>query len=467
MSILWAIAMLSGGVALFIGVPLLIIGWIYYPKFMKEFARTLYMGFGWMILIAIVTYLGHLISGIIDGEIILSKPMTALVIISGTFVFVMASLPILGGVHALVNRPNLLQPPNWDGISKFEKSTFGFFTFLEPGRVKVIERGKRFVRAIMDYDGHMFKGESNSNTLTPDHADYWEVVQSGSEPDSHPLPFPGFKGGPFWILRSAPSIAWWMYKMYVYTITGAVFTGIHPFQSVRTYPIERFKIHRDTKGEITLEKINDYSDHYRVAQFQFPVFVPSADTKGKIKVGVRLNPIAKGINPNKIAYQTDDDWTSRFAAAVANAVTNFTRTRPLKEVMSGTPKTVGDLAKAVMDITSILDFGMKIVHVEIFDISLADTKLEEKIADLELARVEREALEERAKGRAADVRETGRALEEFPAGSIIPAQEARVRAAEAAGPGAIVMIGGDSTITAGEAALIAQIKKLKTEKGTA
>ena len=90
---------------------------------------------------------------------------------------------------------------------------FGFFTDLQPGRVKVkVTWFGTFVTCLMNWQGKRFVGEDPDNHFTHSHQGYWEVVDSGDLPDSHPLPFPMPRGGRewwIWLLYSPFSVAFW------------------------------------------------------------------------------------------------------------------------------------------------------------------------------------------------------------------------------------------------------------------
>jgi len=413
--------------------------------------------------------LGLVLGIILSALIFLVPPM----ITGGLVAFIAAIfiIPVVPGVvEFLSNKPNRFRREG-DTERNYKLDNFGFFTFLQPGRVKMIERGDSFVRAIMDWDGKTFKGELPDNDLNRDQWTYWEVVNSGKNPDAHPLPFPLPKDEerqPLWLLYSPLSIFWWLWKRWVYAITGGVFTGIPPYQTVRTYPIERFKLLIGQNGETELRRVLDYSDHYRVAQFQFPTAVPRADTQDLIEVKWLVNQIARVVNPFMVAYNTDDDWTARYFAAIANAITNVSRSLPANELLASinieASRVIGNrisqLAnESVGGIEGIEGFGLRVERTEIIDVTPTDPVIARKLGDVAVAKVDCLAAEERAKGHAAPIREQGKALREYPEAAIIPQNEALVRTAAAAGDKAIVNIGGGRSVSAGEAALIKEIRE--------
>ncbi|HEY5382997.1 MAG TPA: hypothetical protein VIJ88_00335 [Candidatus Paceibacterota bacterium] len=410
-------------------------------------------------------------------------------------------LPLIPGViDFLSNNPNRYRPdPKKEGIKEedirardYIPSTFGFFTYVHPGQVKIVERGGRFIRCIMAYDRHMFKGERSDNDLTPKHADYWEVIKTESPfHESHPIPFPEPKSVErkhriLWWIYSPLSISWWIWKRYVYRLKGAVFTGLPLFQGVRVYPMERFnRVTRGTSGnnKIELVRREDYSDQYRVAHFQYAALIPKADTRDMISVDVLLNEIAVVFNPYMVAYNTDNDWPTRFLGSVSNRITMFTRSRPLDEVWT---------AKSHEAATELADFitlggkhfskeeleedpnliegstsliGIKILETQVLDISPSNPEDEQQLGAEARAIVTRKADQQLAKGKAAYVLEEGEALKAHPYADVVVQAEAMVRAAEAAGKaGGIVILGGQAFDPA-QAAILQELRKQREQKG--
>ena len=405
--------------------------------------------------------------------------------------YLLAYIP--GAVEALSNKPNRLRPvPERQDITKrdYDPSLFGFFTTVRPGQVKLIQRGGKFVCGILDYHRHMFKGELTTNDLVPRDSEYWEVIDTPrGEQDTHPIPFPIQKWAelwnkPQWLLYFPISILWWSWKRWIYNRTGYVFTGIYPFQVVRVYPMERFDRVTRSDGTVDLVRREDYSDHYRVAHFQYPARVARADTRDNLPVNVLLNEVAQVFNPHHAAYNTDDDWPTRFLGSVSNRVTMFTRPRPLDQVWTAqSPDTVEELSKfvtlggahvtdeeraagVILTVTegSTCAFGVKIIETQVLDISPSNASDEQQLGAPARSKAQRLGDEELAKGRAAYIREEGLALREHPHADIVVQNESMVRAAEAAGKnGGIVILGSSGqTIDAGIAAIL---KELRTQRG--
>lgn len=418
-----------------------------------------------------------------------------------TVLFVLPIIP--GFIEKLTNKPNRNRGKEKPSTDRwFPVSKFGFFTELLPGRVKIIERGGDFIACLMSYEDHVFKGEIppiallDGIALEKNDDEYWEVLEThkikeelkrkgfsgkNNVRDSHPIGKwkLSWSSGIF-IIFSWP---WWLWKRWVLKLTGFVFTGIYPFQSVRTYPLEYFvKIKHGSSGEEEIKRIEDYSDHFRVADFQFPVRIPSADTKDKIPVKVLVDLMARVFNPYETAYWIDD-WSARVAAAVTDEVTHFTRPRDLDYVLSAknveevrelsdSIKRLGDRklkseeeagpADKKQPSNSLVPIGIQITQVLVPDISQApiETEDERKLADEAFARVERKAMEHRAEGRASEIRKQAEAIRDNGhIGLAVLAAERNVRTAKEAGDKAIVVVGGGSDVDPIQAAILHELKK--------
>jgi len=283
-----------------------------------------------------------------------------------------------------------------------KKGHDGFFTELPPGKVKVIERNGRFVECIMKYPGHTFRGKIEED-MQYNSREYWEVMRSkGSKEDADPIPKASLIPGHWLLYPLYPLVPWiflWrLWQQWVYTVTGLVFTGIPPFQTVRTYPIEYFKEVTSTTGDFQLSRRKDFSDHFRVQDFTFFVPVDSADTSDKLSVRLYCGLIGRCFNPWSMAYDTDEDWTSRVFSVVPAAANNFTRSQTLDAVLSGSSeegaKTDG-LEKAILKIGTRINnpgedsevetgalpkFGYSLNEVSIPDRSPTDPEVTKKTA---------------------------------------------------------------------------------------
>lgn len=386
---------------------------------------------------------------------------------------IMFALPFIpSAVEMLANDPNRWTSNPHPDKRDYPVSNFGFFTKVLPGQVKVIERGGRFIRCVMRFDEHMFRGEEANSTILRNSAKYWEVIKTkkGNQyTDSHPVPLkPKWKDG--WITYPL-RLVFWKWVNLVYFKTGYLFTGLYPWQYVRVYPIDYFREIDNEDGQTDLQKVGSFSDHFRVADFQFPIKVGEADTKDKIPVRVLVNAIAQVENPYLAAYQVDN-WAGRLAAAINDAVVSFTRPRMLDDVLSAAnPEEVRMLSDSILSIgkkksmrNSILPFGLSLRQVLIPDISPTNKSDREKLGDLAIARVDRQAKEERAIGDAAQLREQIEVVTKGgDVGLSVLATERDVRAAKSAGDKAIVILGrGDSDPL--QTALLKEVRDIRNNK---
>jgi regulator of protease activity HflC (stomatin/prohibitin superfamily) len=228
------------------------------------------------------------------------------------------------------------------------------------------------------------------------------------------------------------------------------------------YPIERFKKVAQAQseavkeGSIRLDRIVDWSDHYRVADFQYPIRIPEADTKDKVPVRILVNLVARVFNPYLTAYNTDDDWATRLLAAISGAVIPYVRSHSIDKVLSAESEAgarelegiifaIGDRNGNKDTQGHAVDFGVTVRRVQTLDISPTKDTDRTKLGELAFARVDRTSAEERAFGKAADILRAGEALRLYPEAAAIPQIEGNVRAAAAA-PNAILNIGGQQQI---------------------
>lgn len=407
--------------------------------------------------------------------IILSPIMITSALYLG-FWIVLFTMPLIPTfIERLINKTNRNKKrAEVSSERNYSVSEFGFFTELLPGRVKVIERGGEFIRCIMSYEGHAFRGELQKedvkNRIGRNDDAYWEVRETTyGKKDSHPLPWDESWMKIAFFLFAFP---WWLWKRWVFKTTGYVFTGIYPFQRVRTYPLEYFKKLKRGGGEEEIIRIEDYSDHFRVADFQFPVRVPSADTKDKIPVRVFIELMARVFNPYQTAYWIDD-WSSRLSAATVDGVTHFTRAREYDNVISiMDPANSRDLSTEIAKIgnknktkhdrqeNSVHAIGIKISQALVIDISPVREEDGKRLGELARARVDRDSAIERAEGRAAEIDKQAAAVSRNGAmGLAVLAAERNVRTASAAGDKAIVVIGNGGDTDPIQAAILHELKK--------
>ena len=393
-------------------------------------------------------------------------------VIVGVFLGAMAILSILPfiprSIEPLMIRPNRHRDQvGADG--HYEMSRTGFFTDLQQGRVKVkITWNGSFVTMLMDYDGRRFDGENPGNTLRSDQEDYWKVVNSGDLPDSHPLPFPAPKGVVSarwltWTLYAPFSVVWWAWTRLVYGLTGAVWVGIPGFRTIRIYPLERFVVHTEQDGTRRLVQKWDYSDHYRVADFQIGIRVPSADTNDLMPVKVEFNEIGRVINPFLVAFNTDDQWPQRFSAAGVSAISTYTRHKPVRDVLAAQDST---MAKEMSEVVtsqmtaSLASIGIIVLESQYVDVSTVRETDATALGDVARAQVDKTARELRAQGEASPIREIGKAMRDFPEAAHVPALEAQIRTAQAAGDRAIIILGNNSDIRPMDAVQVRELREL-------
>ena len=384
------------------------------------------------------------------------SPLAAQVIIGlvlGLFLIV-AAVAAFAPLYArsLVNQP-----------SKDGPSGIHFFTLPEEGKAKIIVRGDRVIRMVMIFGGHRFQRDSRNPDATRENAAYWEIEETPpGEKDEDPL------SGIVWFLKP--------WARYVYTLTGAVFTGIYPLQTVHEYPLERTKIHRNEHEEETdpekarkmnnmvLEVVNDYSDHFRVQQFLYPFRVPAADTKDKVPLNILAVLKAQTTNPFKAAYATTR-WDIQTVNLANNAVTNFARSHEFDKVLAAeTPEQARELNEAVAGIKDEEEiYGIDIVGVDLLDLSpnLSPEDKSKLYAEV-LANSLGKATERDGLARANALRELNKAIDEGGVHSLQAlGYEALVRAAEAAKGGTIILGGNVAGGTESQtlAAILAELRK--------
>lgn len=339
------------------------------------------------------------------------------------------------------------------------KKSLHFFTYPEEGKVKLIVRGDTLVRMVMMFAGHHF-----AKKKTPSDPEYWKVVKAKTgELAEDPL------------LGIHPLLYWW--AKYVFDTTGAVFTGIYPFQQVRQYPLERTIMNRDEnkpdatvvvgKKNIDLTTIHDHSDHLRVREFLYPFRVVAADTKDKIPVEILGVIKAKVVNPHKAAFGTDR-WDQQLVNLTTDALQKFAKTRTLDEVLTATEATVEDLNNVAKEIkTDELRYGIQIVGIDIIDTTAI-------VNDVDRSKIQAEALAiQVGKATVIDGKSRAEALSEINKANAAGGEhsletmraEAFVRAAGAAKEGTIIL-GGNNQTDSTQAAILAELKKLNSERRT-
>lgn len=342
--------------------------------------------------------------------------------------------------------------------SNYEISYTGIFTDLQPGRVKIkVTWYGTFVTCLMNWQGKHFVGERSDNDFSPDHQQYWEVADSGTYPDSHPLPFPMPKmrwrntgNILLWLSYSPLSVAFWLWKRYAYKVSGAVWVGIPGFRTIRIYKLDRLVKTTNPDGSTAFKHLIDYSDHYRVGDFQAGVLVPHADTKDLVQLSVQLNMICRVINPYLVAFNTDNDWMSRLLGAATAGLNVFTRPRSYKDVIAA--KDSAETALAATTITDHVRAALKAIGIwvdetQYIDATPSDPAIAGKLAAPAVAEAEAQGIERLAKANAAPIREMAEAMKQHPdEGMAALHVEGRIRMAKEAGDRAIINMDGPRSL---------------------
>ncbi|MBY0310377.1 hypothetical protein K2Q16_04525 [Patescibacteria group bacterium] len=366
--------------------------------------------------------------------------------------------PLYIGAGTLVNKPNA-EP----GVPS--RSGFHLFTFVENGEIKIIVRGEKVVRMIMDTAGKRF-AEKGSAQGSP----YWEVVETKEgEDDENPIE------RVIWFLRPW---AW-----YVFKTTGAVFTGIYPFQKVREYSFERTNLSRSEKAgseksNLKLAVKEDISDHYRHRMFLYPMHITGAETRDKIPLDIIGTAKLMVVNPHLAAFGTNR-WDHLVVNRITDAINTVTKALNVDAILTYEASTgaisseeeerlrrpINDAVMRIKDDTK--DFGIEILG---FDVSEANPDLPEQ----ELAQLRAEAIAFQAskatridgKARAGvltDLNEANAAGGEHALASL--QGEALVRAARAAGEGGgtVILMPGSGNVDPTQTAILAELKRANRE----
>lgn len=357
-------------------------------------------------------------------------------------VILMTVLPFLAAANIFVNQPK--------GQAR---SGIHFFTNVGPGQVKIIVRGKKPVRMVMNTAGKRFARVGTKNDPS-----YWELVDGQSENPTDLI---------HWTFR------WW--ASLVYDMTGAVFTGIYPIQRVYEYDLERTVTERSedlgrdrvSESNLVLRVKSDVSDHFRARQFLFPVHITKADTNGKIPLDVIGVAELEVRNPHKAAFGTDR-WDHAITNLITDTVTSETKQMTLDSALTGTSDAdVRRIALAIKGITADeINCG---ISIEAFRILEINPVLEKEgllaIQAEELAKQRAKATLLDGKARADNLRELNKANAEGGEHALASLEaEALVRAAEAASKGGgtvILMPSGSKNTDPTQAAILATLQQQK------
>ena len=356
----------------------------------------------------------------------------------------MVVLPLFASAGLFVNKP--------EGL---EKSGFHLFTNIAPGQVKIVERGEKPVRMVMNTAGKRFARNGSYND-----PEYWELVPGTSEDPVAGVWFP---------------IRWW--ASIVYRRLGLVFTGIYPFQKVREYKLARTTVtrsedaKRDTASNLLLGDKEDISDHFRARQFLFPVHITAAETKDKIPLDIIGIAELEVTNPHKAAFGTDR-WDQAIINLITDAIVGETKKMELDHALTaGNNDDVRMIATAVEAITADqLECGIQIGAFRILEIN--------PVLDAEgLKAIQAEAIaSQKAKATRIDGSARADALRALNEANVAGGEhsiatmeaEALVRAAEAAGKngGSVILMprGGQGGADPTQTAILAELKKLNKGK---
>lgn len=382
--------------------------------------------------------------------------LTGLVI---CLIILMVLLPIYAASGIFVNKPKGLK-----------KSGVHFFTKLTPGEVKIIVRGDKPVRMVMNNSSKKFKRSG-----TKDDPSHWELENiQDTTADSNDTGDSTESEDP--TSDSHPLIRWW--AKLVYTATGAVFTGIYPFQRVYEYEIERTTINRDEEGRPETEKTDsnlvlnvkrDISDHFRTRQFLFPVRVASAETKDKIPLDIIGVAEMEVQNPHKAAFGTDR-WDHAVINLVTDAIITKVKQMDLDKVLSSDNETE---ARSISEAVEGIDkYGFEVCGVNILKFRILEINpvLDEAglkaIQAAALAIQQAKATITDGQARADALRSINKANEEGGQHAVATMEaEMLVRAAKAAGAGGGNVIltpnnGSRSIVDPMQAAILAELQKL-------
>ncbi len=335
-----------------------------------------------------------------------------------------------------------------------KKSGVHFFTYIESGQVKLIVRGKVLVRMVMNTDGYKFRGVGSDD-------EKWLITEA----------IPGDQTSPLEGIH--PLLLPWAW--YVFKTTGAVFTGIYPFQRVREYEIERTKVKRkESKDErvigasnLVLEVVTDVSDHFRLREFLRPMHITGAETKDKIPLDIIGVAKMMTKNPYRAAFGTDQ-WDQAVDNLSTNAISEKTKTLTLDEALTAiTPKDARVIKEAVLGIEEdVAICGVEVTGFDVLEINPDLGPEELRIIQAEaLAKQQAKATREDSAARADGIRSLNKANEEGGAMSLKTMElEAMVRATEAAGKhgGTVILtpVGSSSTESTTLTAILAELQKL-------
>lgn len=360
-----------------------------------------------------------------------------------------------------VNESFLNVPYETNDANEIVEGRPGYFTRLEPGEIKILERAGKFQECLMDKSDHTFKGQIRPDLEETDY-EYWDIVLANGHGDFHPIPLPRLTL--FSAFFPTYRYLWWVWQRFVYHFKGYVFTGLPQFQTVRTYLIEYFRKKLDTK-EFALDHFKNRSDRFEGNEFDFFVPVPSADTADKVPVKVTVAFRLRCINPKRAAYNTDPTgWTTRVLTLTAATVNDTTRGQKLTDVIAGTGTQINDALLGLADEFAL--FGFMISKVSIPDRSVVDEGLlsetQKRLAAAAFAQAAAEATRITGKANADVIKMQAKAITAGGTAAELSARlDAQVRTVQAAGDRAIVNVNTAGGSASDDATLPAILKELR------
>jgi hypothetical protein len=349
-----------------------------------------------------------------------------------------------------------------------------FFTAIEPGRIKAVLRGGELVRYLMNFPGHRFTRVGDDKKKD----EHWDVVGGN---DTVPLLTPekfSFLKFIFWPFFIRKVFGW--YISVVYRVTGHVFVGIYPFQTLHIYKFTRKVQKLDELGRpmtspeglpILIDR-DEMSDHVRARVFVWQVEGQAGETKEGLKVLVRSVSNVSVINPQKALFGSDR-WDVILTTTILRTLASNMRTLPIDHVLTATEDQREELANRIRDESNakLIPFGLKIDDYQIIDF---EGQLSEEDAKALTAKWRAERLKEaariegegRGQGRAAEITAVAEAVKNGgPDAKRAQELEAQIRQASEAGKsGGVVILGGQQSESGLTAALLAELKKMNERK---
>ena len=410
------------------------------------------------------------------SEILPIAIVVLVVLPAGIFVLLMAFSSVASFTDLLTVQPNRHRPEHYNpeqvkgSVASYPLSDFGYFTKLQNGRVKVVIQGERFIEPLMDTPGYAYRYQQEK-ALEDFEARYDILGPDEKHPDTPDAsPLPTYDWWSWKSLLGPYRFVWWLWQWLTYRLFGLVFIGIWPIRKLRVYPLEYFREGKDAEGEFKLERKLNYSDHYRVMDFQFFIPIAKLDTKNLIAVKAVISLIMLTTNVYRAAFRSDDNWAARLFARIPSVINETAKKLEAQAVVAKQGRGQ-DLSTRLMKVLSPLTnedgpiwsigFGFTENYLTLPDVSFASLEDEQKLGELARAQVDRQAREERARGDAEAIRLSAEAINTSgEGGRLIAEVEGRVRAADKVGQGnGVVILGDGGRVDPTLAALLAEFRK--------